>query len=183
MNFKILFVFISVSSAASVEIGTDDVVVVGVGDDDYSKMLPCPFPAAEVISPCRCYGDSSYKIHLICNLQSDLESDLLSVISKSFSCKPIHHLEFNLGGHKWLAGFSGEHFSDLVLEKVVIKNASSVEGDWFSGEVFNSSVTTLAEFVMEPSTRQGQNKLVIGAFSGLKKLTVVKLGEGRDYYT
>ena len=174
MNFKILFVLISVTCAAKVKIDTD---VVDVGDDDYSKMLPCPFPAAEVISPCRCYGDSSYRIHLICHLQSDLEPDLLSIISKSFSCKPIHHLVFNLGGHKWLGGFTEEHFSDLVLEKVLIKNVSSVQGDWFNGEVFNSSVNTLTEFVMEPSTRQGQNKLVSGAFSGLKKLSLVKLGE------
>ena len=92
MNFKILFVLISVFWATGVEIDTDDVAVVDVGEDDYSKMLPCPFPAAEVISPCRCYGDSSYRIHLICNLQSDLESELLRIISKSFSCKPIHHL-------------------------------------------------------------------------------------------
>ena len=178
MKFKILFVLISVSWAIKdEEIVTDDVVVVDVGDDDYSKMLPCPFPAAEVISPCRCYGDSSYKIYLICNLQSDLESDLLETISKSFSCKPIHHLEFNLGGHKWLAGFKGEHFSDLTLEKVVIKNASGVEGDWFSGEVFNSSANTLTEFLMEPSSSPVQNKLITGAFSGLKELNVVKLGE------
>ena len=91
--------------------------------------------------------------------------------------KTIRHLEFNLGGHKWLAGFSGEHFSDLTLEKVVIKNASSVEGDWFSGDVFNSSVNTLTEFLMDPSSSPVQNKLNTGAFSGLKKLSVVKLGK------
>ena len=182
MNIKILFVLISFSCASEVEIDTDDHwSLVDVGDDDYSKMLTCPFPAPEVISPCRCYGDSSYRIHLICNLQSDLESDLLRIISKSFSCKPIHHLEFNLSGHKWLAGFTGEHFSDLVLEKIVIRNASSVEGDWFSGKVFNSSATTLREFVMEPSTIPGHKKLISGAFSGLKKLRVVKLGKSYWY--
>ena len=98
---------------------------------DFSKMLLCPFPAPDLISPCRCYGDSSYRIHLICHLQTDLQADLLSIISRSFSCKPIHRLEFNLGGHRWLAGFSGEHFSNLLMEKVIIRKARSVEGEWF----------------------------------------------------
>ena len=121
--FPLLFLISAVS--ATVELGTEEVPL------DFSKMLLCPFPAPDLISPCRCYGDSSYRIHLICQLQTDLQADLLSIISRSFSCKPIHRLDFNLGGHRWLAGFSGEHFSKLVMEKVIIRKASSVEGEWF----------------------------------------------------
>ena len=63
------------------------------------------------------------------------------------------------------------------MEKVIIRNASSVEGEWFTGNVFKSSASTLTEFVVEPSTRKGQVKVSSGAFSGLKKLRVLKLGK------
>ena len=145
--------------------------------DEYFKMFRCPFPDPSVIFPCRCYGDDSYRIHLICHLQSDLEANLLSSISRSFSCRQIHHLEFDLGGHKWLAGFSGEHFGNLEIEKVIIRNASSIQGEWFTGGVFNSSVSTLKEFVVEPSQSNGQVTVSSGAFKGLSKLSVLKLGD------
>ena len=76
-----------------------------------------------------------------------------------------------------MAGFKGEHFGNLEMEKVIIRNASSIKGEWFSGDVFNSSVSTLREFVVEPSQSNGQITVISGAFKGLSKLSVLKLGD------
>ena len=170
-SLPLLLLLFAVSAAVDLRIDDED------GKVDYSKMHLCPFPEPDQISPCKCYGDSLYRIHLICHLQTDLQADLLSTISRSFDCKSIHYLEFNLGGHKWLAGFSGEHFSNLAMEKIVTRNISSVEGDWFTENAFNSSTSTLREFVMEPSSSNGRGIVSRGAFTGLNKLSLVKLGD------
>ena len=142
---------------------------------DYSQLEECPFPSNDQVKPCKCYGDSLYRIHLICELDSDVDERLLKKISQLFNCSPIYLLDFNLNGHQWVTDFSAEHFGNLVLNKLHIRNALSITGH-LETDVFRSSAGSLTELVMEPSSKPGRGSIKQKSFSGLQKLTMVKLG-------
>ena len=145
------------------------------GGTDYSKLEECPFPSNDQVKPCKCYGDSLYRIHLICELDSDVDEQLLEKISEFFNCSPIYLLDFNLNGHQWRTDFLAKYFGNLVLSKLHIRNASSITGHLETG-VFRSSAGSLTEFVMEPSSELGLGNIKQKSFSGLQKLSLVQLG-------
>ena len=146
-----------------------------LGSNDYSKLEECPFPSNDQVAPCKCYGDSLFRIHLICELDSDVDQSLLEKISKLFNCSPIYLLDFNLNGHQWRTDFLAKYFGNLVLTKLHVRNASSITGHLETG-VFRSSAGSLTEFVMEPSSEPGRGNVKQKSFSGLHQLSLVKLG-------
>eukprot|EP00092_Neocalanus_flemingeri_P020556 GFUD01022269.1.p1 GENE.GFUD01022269.1~~GFUD01022269.1.p1 ORF type:complete len:511 (+),score=90.91 GFUD01022269.1:17-1549(+) len=144
------------------------------------NLKSCPFPVPKNIEPCSCKVDEKHEILLICNLDQDMDAELLHRLSNAFACKKeVHLFDINLNGHRWMTDFSPELLGQFKLTKFHLSNFAFIAGDILAG-AFNGSLFSLTEFHIETS-EEGSNHwnrgvIETGAFSKLQALNKVSLG-------
>lgn len=141
---------------------------------DVSTMTACPYPLPEMIQPCQCFADQSYKVYLVCDLQEDLTELILRRISNSLVCTEIDYLSVNLNNNSWKADFDSRSFGLLNVKDVHIFNASQIEGNIEAGAFDGRS--RLSQFVIEDSSTNGKGQISGYSFSSLRYLETIKLG-------
>jgi len=153
----------------------DDVDVDTI-EDKYSSMKECPFPPAETIDPCKCFGDERNRKHLVCNLERNMDEDFLSNLVDNFGCQnEIFSFYVNLNGFTWGAKFSEDNFGRLKITKFVLENAMVLSN--ISAGTLTSSKNSIREFMIAESVDGfPTNSIESGAFKNLDNLQIVELG-------
>ena len=138
----------------------------------------CPFPMADTIEPCSCKVDeTNFKVSLACDIQQDMDEELLKKLNKAFACKKtLHEFNVNLNGNNWTTDFSQELLGEFKMSNFSLSNLTSITGNIKAG-AFHGSSLSLEEFNIEGAI-EGAIKGVIetGAFSELQTLRKVSLG-------
>merc|ERR1712066_16443 len=136
------------------------------------KMEKCPYPPPDTIAPCECLADEEFRVHLKCNLHSDMDSDLMGRIAKAFGCKnEIFKFDIDLNLNKFSANFDADGFGKLKVTHFSMTNFTRT-GSIFAGAIHQP----LESFRIGSGSGSDQSSVGPRAFDNVNSLKTVILG-------
>merc|ERR1711892_1293929 len=67
-----------------------------------ANMRTCPFPWPEDVDPCSCKVNEKFQVFLTCDLQQNMDTELLERISTAFGCRrEVFKFNINMNGYDW----------------------------------------------------------------------------------
>jgi len=164
---------------------TEGTLVDDVDDDEpedvekeshYSGMEICPYPPADTIDPCKCFVDEQFRIHLVCNIDQNMDEDLLDKVADSVGCRnEIYEFNVDLNDNEWTVNFDSDTFGRFKISKFKLVNVKKVAN--IEAGAFNESMVSLKSFHIEDaSDGPGSSSLDTGAFEALQNVRRINLG-------
>jgi len=164
---------------------TEGTLVDDVDDDEpedverespYSGMEICPYPPADTIDPCKCFVDVQFRIHLVCNIEQNMDEDILEKIVDSVGCRnEIYEFYVDLNDNEWTVDFDSNIFGRFKISKFKLVNISRVAN--IEAGAFNESMVSLKSFHIDnASDGPGSSYIGTGAFVTIQNVRRINLG-------
>merc|ERR1711892_622073 len=142
------------------------------------NMRTCPFPWPEDVDPCSCKVNEKFQVFLTCDLQQNMDTELLERLSTSFGCRrEVFKFNINMNGYDWddwelLGNFQLTYFNLVNF---------TLAGSYLHSGAFSGSATSLVGVNIAKKENVDTDyyqriRIQNGAFSNLSSLTSISIG-------